>query len=229
MKTQVIIPSAGIGSRLKTATLKPLIVLDGKPIFIHCLEAFEACSLIHSIIVVVSSESIEDFKVAIKENGLKKVKAIVPGGSERCDSVQNGLKQVDDDADVVLVHDGARPFVSVDLIERCIKALKENEAAIAAVAVKPTIKLVDAERMIIEKTLDRTKLWDAQTPQAFKKDIIVKAYSHMLQENPTDDSSLVERMGVKVKIVEGSYDNIKITTPEDLKLAEILVKTRGKE
>ena len=229
MKVQAIIPSAGIGSRLKANVLKPLIVLGGKPIFIYCLEAFEECSLIDSIIIVVNADGMEDFKSAIKKNGLKKIKAVVAGGRERHNSVQNGLKQVDSDTDIVLVHDGARPFVSVSLIEQCIKAAEENEAAIAAVAVKPTIKLVDVEKMTIEQTLDRTKLWDAQTPQAFKKDIIVKAYAHMLKENPTDEASLVEKMGVAVKIVEGSYDNIKITTSEDLKFAEFLVKTRGKE
>ena len=229
MKIQAIIPSAGVGTRLKSSVLKPLIMLDGKPIFIYCLKVFEECSLIDSMIVVANPDGIEDFKIAIKESGLKKIKAVVSGGKERFDSVRNGLKQVDGDTDIVLIHDGARPFVSVDLVEKCIKAAEENEAAIAAVAVKPTIKLVDLESMTVERTLDRTKLWDTQTPQAFKKDIIVKAYDNMLQESPTDDATLVEQMGAKVKIVEGSYDNIKITTPEDLKLAELLLMAKGKE
>ena len=229
MKIQAIIPSAGIGSRLKALTLKPLVMLDGKPIFIYCLETFESCSLIDSMIVVANSNGIEDFKVAIKESGLKKIKAVVSGGKERFDSVRNGLRQVDVDTDIVLIHDGARPFVSVDLVEKCIKTAEESSAAIAAVAVKSTIKLVDLKSMTVERTLDRTKLWDTQTPQVFKKDIIVKAYDNMLQKNPTDDATLVEQMGAKVKIVEGSYDNIKITTPEDLRLAELLLMAKGKE
>lgn len=214
MKIQAIIPSAGSGLRLKSELLKPLILIEGKSILAHSLKVFEECSLIDSVIIVGHPDKVESFKAMISEHGFKKIKCVILGGKERCDSVSNGLQEIDEDTDMVVVHDGARPFVSIDLLERCIKEAEENLAAIAAVSVKPTIKTVDLESMTVVETLDRTKLWDVQTPQVFKKDILLKAYANVDRRAPTDDSSLVEQMGVKVKIVQGDYKNIKITTPE---------------
>ncbi len=228
MKIQAIIPSAGSGLRLKNALLKPLVLLEGKSILAYSLEVFEKCSLIDSVIIVGHPDKVESFKVMISDHGFKKIKCVIPGGKERCDSVKKGLQKLDEDTDIVVVHDGARPFVSIDLIERCIKEAEENLAAIAAVPVKPTIKIVDLESMTVAETLDRAKLWNVQTPQVFKKDVLLKAYENIDQKKPTDDSSLVEQMGIKVKVVQGDYQNIKITTPEDFKLAEFLVREKGK-
>ncbi len=223
MKTQVIIPMAGMGVRFKSDIPKPLVMLKDKPIFIHTLEVFEKSCSVDSILVVAHKEKVEEFMAICQQYGLKKIKKIVVGGETRYDSVHNGLQNLDEDTEVVIVHDGARPLVTGDVIAKSIRLCKQYKAVIVAVPMKPTVKRVDIQNMVVEQTLDRSKLWEVQTPQVFKRDVILQAHSQAQDSSATDDAFLVEQMGLKVKVLEGSYRNIKITTQEDLALAEVFV------
>jgi len=219
MKTQVIIPTAGLGKRLESNIPKPLVMLNGKPIFIYTLEVFEQCSLIESVILVGHKEYLSEFEKNIKHYQLNKISKIVVGGSTRAESVYNGLNVVDKDTEIVLIHDGVRPLVTNTLIEESIVCCETCEAVVVAVPIKPTIKSVDHERLVVKGTLDRNNIWEIQTPQVFKKDILLNAYQRGKGSNPTDDASLVEKLGIEVKVVKGSYRNIKVTTKEDLTIA----------
>ncbi len=226
MKIQAIIAAAGLGTRLKASDPKPLIVMNQKPLLVYSLEVFEQCSLVDSVIVVVPQDSMMSFEQAVKDfHGKKKIKCVV-GGSRRCDSVANGLKALDQDTQFVVVHDGARPFLMGELLAQCIVAAQENKAAIVAVPVKPTVKCVNLKSLTVESTLKREELWEIQTPQVFEKGILLKAYEGLGSATPTDDAELVERLGIRPKVVMGSYQNIKITTQEDLAFAEFLL-TKG--
>ena len=224
MKVQAILPTAGLGERLKTKIPKPLISLQGKPVFVYSLTALEQSSLIDSMVLVVHSQYIPAFKTEVQKFHLRKVKKIISGGKTRADSVKKGLEALDKDTDIVLVHDGVRPFLTTKLIEEGIRLCKEAGAVVAAVPVKPTIKKIDPVRLIVEETLPRDILWEAQTPQIFKRDLLEKAFAENDGKRTTDDASLVEQLGVKVKIFMGDYKNIKITTPEDLMIAEAFLK-----
>jgi len=217
IKASVIIPAAGLGSRMKGFSgKKPFILLDGQPILSYAFDVFKKVSAVKEIILVVNKK---DLNLAKRHfPGVK----IVAGGARRKDSVYNGLKALGKGCDIVLIHDGVRPFVTKEIILNSIKAAKRFGAAVVAVPVIPTIKRVD-EKGFVVSTLNREFLWDIQTPQAFKRDIIVKAYRNCRGNNITDDAMLVENAGYKVKIVMGSYDNIKITTPKDLKIAEAIL------
>lgn len=223
MKTQAIIPAAGLGSRMNLAKPKPLIVLNGKPLFLYALERIAACDIIDSMIVVVSRENIQEFETLIARHQCPKVKAVVQGGKERADSVYQGLKATDSDTEIVLVHDGARPLVSRELVEESVRICYKEKAVIAAVPVKPTIKVVDAASMTVKSTLNRTELWEVQTPQVFRRDILLQAHDKRGDGVPSDDAMLVEELGIKVKVVQGHYHNIKVTTLEDLVMAEALL------
>lgn len=222
MKIQVIIPAAGTGSRLKADGPKPLILIKGKPLLVYALQALEECPLISSVIVVVPKEDIQRFKCVIGDFGIKKVVHCVAGGKRRCDSVANGIKELDKDTKFVVIHDGARPFLTADLLKRCLLAVKAHKAVVAAVPIKPTVKRV-SKSLVVQETLRRDELWEVQTPQVFAKDIIVKAYKRLGKQAPTDDAELVEQIGGKIKIVQGDYQNIKVTTKEDLVLAEFIL------
>jgi 2-C-methyl-D-erythritol 4-phosphate cytidylyltransferase len=161
----------------------------------------------------------------IKRLNFKKIKAFVIGGIRRQDSVYNGLKAVSKRSDWVLIHDSARPFIESKSINKVILAAKKSGAAILAVKPKATIKL-SHKRNIVSKTLDRDKLWEVQTPQVFKKSLILKAYRKYSKSNVTDDASLVEKLGKRVVVVEGDYRNIKITTAEDLLVAGLIIKMK---
>jgi len=220
VKVQAIIPTAGCGTRLKSRVPKPFVLIQGKPLICYTLAAFESNAGIDSIVLVGQKERINDLKKIVKEYKVGKVKRIVAGGKTRNESVENGLKEIDKDTAIVVIHDGARPFISQKEINGSIALCKKYEAVIVAVPVKPTIKRVDEKTLTVEATLQRDKLWEVQTPQVFKKEIIVKAHKMNKCDNPTDDSLLVEQMGIKVKVLMGSYSNIKITTKEDLNIAE---------
>lgn len=224
MKTQAIIPAAGLGERLKATVPKALVELNGKPLLVYTLESFVNSSLIDSIILVVPSQQVEDFEKLVSQYSLTKVNRIVAGGQTRCESVCNGLNVSDEDTEVIVVHDGARPLIEVETIDAAVRLCKEYDAVVVAVPVKPTIKEIDRENLIVMKTLDRGKLWEVQTPQVFKKEILVKAHQKGKGSNPTDDASLVEQLGIKVKVLKGDYKNLKITTKEDLVVAEALLK-----
>ncbi len=223
MKVQAIVPAAGTGTRLKSRQDKPFIFLKGKPLIVHTLSVLEKCSAIESIILVTHARQIKNFQKLIGTYRFLKIKQIVPGGHTRCASVQNGLKALDRDTDVVLVHDGARPLISSELLKASITLMRREQAVVVAVPVKPTIKMVHAKSFYIEKTLPRETLWEAQTPQVFRKDILMKAHAKMLCADPTDDAVLVEQMGIKVKILRGDYTNIKVTTREDLAIVKNLL------
>lgn len=224
MKIQVIIAAAGLGVRLKTIRPKPLVLLNGKPMISYTLDVFEHSPWVESIIITVGKKNIGDFKGIVKQYGLNKVKKIIPGGKTRRESVAKGLRSLDRNTDAVIIHDGARPFVTPEIVAEVIAAIKKEKAVVVAVPVKSTIKKVNGHTMTAQKTLDRKVLWEVQTPQVFKKDVILKAHKEIKDKDPSDDAMLVEKMGVKVKIVMGDYKNIKVTTAEDLIFAKALIE-----
>ena len=226
MKVQVIVPAAGSGTRLKASRPKPLLMLGGKPILMYSLGIFERLSFVDSVIVVARKDQVRDFEKTIAKFRLRKVKSVVVGGKTRADSVACGLRQLDPDTDVVIVHDAARPFVTMKMMQDGLAFMTKEKAVIVAVPVKPTIKKVDPKNFCVQETLARDTLWEVQTPQFFKKSVLIKAHQKMLCCAPTDDAVLVEKMGAKVKVVMGDYRNIKITTKEDLILAEGFVGKR---
>jgi len=223
MKTQAIIVAAGKGTRLKAKGPKPLVMLGPRPLLAYSLEVFAQCPLIDSIIVVAPKDSLKSFERVVKKFVRKKHIRCVVGGKRRCDSVFCGLQALDEDTHCVAIHDGARPFLTEKLLRKCILTACSKDAAIAAVPVKPTIKRVDRRSLTVIQTLDRSELWEIQTPQVFKKEIILKAYTRFGARTPTDDAQLVECLNVKPKVVAGSYQNIKITTNEDLLFAKFFL------
>lgn len=228
LKTSVIIVAAGKGKRMKKDYNKQYILLDDKPIVAHTIEVFESINLIDEIILVVGKGEVDLVKEKIIDKyNFKKLVKIVEGGSERQDSVYNGLKVVNKDCNIVLVHDGARPFVSRNIIEESINVAKDFGASIVAVKVKDTIKVVD-KNMEVDNTPNRDTLWAVQTPQTFKYKLLLKAYENLQNNNiqVTDDAMLIEKLGHRVKIIQGSYENIKITTPEDLILGQGILEKR---
>lgn len=223
MKTVAIITAAGKGKRMGSATKKPYIIFDGKPLLTHAIMPFEQSKVVNGIIVVTAKGD-EDFclRTVVRKFGFKKVLKVICGGKERQDSVRSGITAAGDGWDIVVVHDGVRPFVTKEAIEKVVKSACRHGAATLAVPVKDTIKHVSSG--FVKKTLPRDELWAIQTPQAFGFDMLKKA--HELAEKQgfagTDDCMLVEKLGHKVAAVNGSYDNIKITTPEDLTLGEAI-------
>ncbi len=228
MKSVAIIAAGGFGKRMVSETLKQYLLLSGKPILAHTLSTFEEALSIAAIIVVVPQKEIDYVKREIVDTyGISKVRDIIAGGKERQDSVRKGIEVVDGDTDIVVIHDGARPFVTVELIDLSVERALEEGAVTLGVPVKDTVKNVN-QKGIITKTLDRDAIWLTQTPQAFRREIIQEAYKRALENNDraTDDSCLVEKMGIEVRMISGSYDNIKITTKEDMILGETLLKKR---
>ena len=221
----VVIVAAGTGSRMKLGINKQFIKLEGKEIIAYTIEKFYNNSNIEDIVVVVKEDESEFFKKEILDKyNFKNIK-IAYGGKERQDSVYNGLKLLDKKCDVVLIHDGARPFVSDKIIYNCIEEVKEHKAIVVGVPVKDTIKIIDNDKNIVD-TPNRSVLWAVQTPQTFDYNILIDAYKDAFKSGfyGTDDAMLVERIGYKVKMVEGSYNNIKITTQEDLSVGSQILK-----
>ena len=224
MKVAAIVAAAGKGERLKSKVRKPFVALGKEPILLHALRVLDNSNLIGEIIVVAHQADLPKARLLIKKAKLKKFKEIVAGGKRRMDSVKNGLAAISEDADYVIIHDGCRPFIDNKMISSVLDAAGVFGAAIAGVPVKPTIKEVEKGNFVAA-TLKRETLVDVQTPQAFRKDILLRAYDRAFVEGAiaTDDAALVERLGIKVKVVDGSYRNIKITTPEDLRYAKMLM------
>ncbi len=221
-----IILAAGVGKRLKTSVPKPLVEICRKPVIIYSLESFNKHPDIDEIIVVTSAQNKAAISRVIKKCSFKKIKLLCLGGKRRQDSVYNGLKAVSQSSNWVLIHDSARPFVSRKFITKVISAAKKTGSAILGVPVKATIKSAK-EGFLVDYTVDRSNLWEIQTPQVFKKELIFKAYNRYNKVNFTDDASLVEKLGKKIKIVQGSYENIKITTREDLVFAGAIAERRA--
>ena len=221
-----IILAAGKGKRLKAAMPKPLVKIGIKPAIIYSLNSLNKHPNIDEIIVVLSLANQGKIIKVIKSHHFKKIKVFVLGGRRRQDSVNNGLKAVSKNSDWVLIHDSARPFIDNKSITKVILAAEKTGAAILAVKPKATIKF-SRRGDIVSETLNRDKLWEAQTPQVFKKKLLLEAYKKYSKGNVTDDASLVEKLGRRVKIVEGNYGNIKITTVEDILLAGLIIKRKA--
>jgi len=229
MKTVALILAAGKGTRMGAAKNKPYLSLGGKPVLCHTLFAFERSPQVDEIVLIVGEDDVDCARSSIVDAfDFTKVRSIVVGGPKRQDSVWEGLRAITGTCDLVVVHDGVRPFVSQVLLEKTVRAVEATGAAVAAVPVKDTIKTVSPQGEV-RTTLDRTALWAVQTPQAFRRDILIRAFERARDEGfyATDDAALVERTGVPVRIVDGSYENIKITTPEDLVLGEAILKKRA--
>ncbi|MCF6465854.1 2-C-methyl-D-erythritol 4-phosphate cytidylyltransferase [Clostridium sp. Cult2] len=225
----VIIAAAGMSNRMGSKINKQFISINNKPILAHTIEKFERCRYIDEIIVVAREDEIDYCrKEIVKRFKFNKVTKIVRGGKERQDSVYNGILALNGRADIVLSHDGARPFVKIKNIVNGIEGAIKYGACVIGVPVKDTIKVVK-DNNTVDNTPKRNLLWAAQTPQCFKKEIIMEGYRKAINDNfmGTDDSSLVERLGMEVKMVMGSYENIKITTPEDLIIAESILKDKS--
>jgi len=236
MKTIAIIAAGGRGKRIEEVhpegkLPKQFLILKDKPILVHTVDKFEWCGLVDEIILVVPEGYLEYCSQAIVDKyGFKKVRKVICGGNERQDSVYLGLKACPDNTSIVVIHDGVRPLISPDKISESIKICQEKKSAgsigavVLAVPVKETIKRVEHGNIIT--TLDRDKLWLTQTPQTFEYKLVLDAYKKAEEDNfvGTDDSALVERLGCEVTILEGDYKNIKITTVEDLQVAEKLLE-----
>ncbi len=218
----VIIPAAGSGSRMNTSCPKQYLDLAGKPVLIHTVAAFHHHKGMRQVVVVVPPDRVASTRELLFTWELDSKAVVVAGGKRRQDSVKAGLDALESTIDTVLVHDGARPLVTNDLISRCHTAAEKYGAAIAAVPVKDTLKKCTSDNSI-EKTIDRTNLWQAQTPQAARLSLLRKAFAANGERDVTDEASLLESVGVTVKIIPGSEINIKITRPEDLTIANKII------
>ncbi len=218
-KVGAVIVAAGSSQRMGGVD-KVTALLGGKPVLVRVVDVFQRCDRIHQIVIVLSQQNMELGKQLVAEQGWSKVTDVCLGGELRQDSVAAGLSKLNN-CDWVVIHDGARPLVTESLIERGLEAAGETGAAIAAVPVTDTIKMAGDDQ-IIQGTPPRQSLWAAQTPQVFRFDIITEAYRQAKYHEVTDDARLVEQLGYKVKLYMGSYDNIKVTTPNDLVLVEVL-------
>jgi len=225
MNVRAIIAAGGRGERMGGDLPKQFIQIKKKPVLAYTLENFEKCKLIDEIILVVPEEYVGlcSYKVVDVFN-FRKIRKIISGGKERQDSVYKALLSLPGNTDIVTIHDGVRPFISTEKIVKSIEMCQNDKAVILALPINETVKRVEDKFVIT--TLDREKLWVAQTPQTFEYKLILEAYKKAMQDGfiGTDDSSLVEWIGFKVKVLEGEYENIKITTPEDLVLAERILE-----
>jgi len=226
MKTVAIIPAGGSGRRMGSGIPKQYLLLGGIPVLVHTLRVFQSSPVVDEIFLVVPEGDIPEARNAIVGRyDLFKVSLIVAGGAERQDSVRNALAHLREAHGIVLVHDGVRSFVSGELIQRVVVAAEADGAVAVGVRVKDSVKEVNSAGWVI-KTVTREGLWLTQTPQAFRKPLILAAYERAAADGfcGTDDASLVERMGVPVRMIPGDYDNIKVTTPEDLTLGEAIIR-----
>jgi 2-C-methyl-D-erythritol 4-phosphate cytidylyltransferase len=224
MEVNAVIAAGGQGKRMNSSISKQFLTIQGHPILYYTLNKFEKMDIIKSVVLVTSTDDMDYTREEIiKRYRFKKIE-MVEGGKERQDSVYNGLRKLSPQTDIVVIHDGVRPFVSIKLIENSIDAAAKYKAVGVAVPVKDTIKVV-GNGNIIKTTPSRKSLWAIQTPQSFSYDLIMEAYEKALHEGfyGTDDTVLVEHMGLPVKVIEGAYENIKITTPEDIIFAETFV------
>ncbi len=242
IKTVAVVLAAGSGNRMKSSVKKQFMLLGGKPLLFYSLQAFQQSSRIDSIVLVTGADEIEYCKHEIKEKFLfDKVKVITAGGAERYDSVYNGLLVCENDTDIVFIHDGARPFITGEIIERAYDAAHRYRACTVGMPVKDTIRIADSDGFS-QQTPDRNFVWQVQTPQVFDYSIAVEAYSRLEENRPagitdtsaperkihiTDDAMVVEHYtGIRSRLVEGSYENIKVTTQDDLIIGEAILQER---
>lgn len=221
-----IIPAAGSGIRFGSQVAKQFVEIEGAPLIVHTLKRFVECPAIDAIAVALAPDRIESFRSQLEAHGIDKPLTLVAGGQERSDSIRNALAAIDGlNPEIVAVHDAVRPFITAGQISAVVERARETGAAILALPVSDTVK--EVRDGFIQRTLDRTIIYRAQTPQAFRYEILRRANDAIIADGPgsasaTDDAVLVERLGIKVAIVEGSLRNLKITTPEDMILAEHL-------
>lgn len=222
-KIFALIVSAGNSSRMGGID-KQLAMFGGKAVLEHTLTTFQRVANLNGIVLIVPSSKLAQMEYLCKKWKIDKTYTVCAGGNSRQESVKNGLLALPLDCDIVLIHDGARPLVSVESINELIKATKSHDLATLAMPVKDTIKKADGDNFVLN-TPNRESLWLTQTPQGFRYSLLKKAYQEIKEVSFfTDDASLLEALGFKVKLVKGSYQNIKITTPEDLAIAEVLYK-----
>lgn len=226
-KCTAIVLAAGQGKRMGTKVQKQYLEISGKPVLFYSLHVFQKSDIIDEIILVVGENQQEYCQKEIVEKyGITKVSNIIQGGLERYHSVWNGLQTLSEDG-YVFIHDGARPFVTEDILLRAYETVQKEKACVVGMPVKDTIKIAD-ENQFAKETPNRSYVWTVQTPQVFETALVKKAYSLLMEQEiiqVTDDAMVVETMSKRnVKLVEGSYENIKITTPEDLKVAEIFAE-----
>jgi len=229
-RTAAVVPAAGRGLRMGGATPKQFLTLGGLPILVHALRVLEESPAVMEIILTVPAVDREYcLNDIVARYKFHKITKVVPGGEQRQDSVRHGLAQLDQDMDMVLVHDAVRPFLTVNMVTGVIDAAAKHGAAVVAIPLRDTIKRVDADGLI-ESTVDRSHLWSAQTPQAFQRSLLQAAHrkAHLENYHATDDAQLMEWLGHRVAIVEGSGENIKITRPEDLGIGEAILAAREK-
>lgn len=224
-----IVLAAGSGKRMGTKVHKQYLLMGGKPVLYYSLRAFEDSKRIDEIILVCGAGE-EDYcrKEIVEKYGISKARKIIPGGAERYNSVWNGLKETKEG--YVYIHDGARPFVDEEIIERAYECVSEHHACVAGMPSKDTVKIADSGN-IVTATPDRSSVWIVQTPQVFDTELIRKAYALLMEKDEisvTDDAMVAEQMlGASVRLFYGSYENIKITTPEDLDIAEVFLKRKS--
>lgn len=232
-KTTAIVLAAGQGKRMQSNIQKQYMLLEEKPILYYCLKTFQD-SFIDQIVLVVGADEQEYCQKEIVEKyGFDKVAAVAEGGKERYHSVANGIKAITWENDIVFIHDGARPFVTEEILKRAYDEVKESHACVVGMPVKDTVKIVDNNRKVVN-TPNRADVWQIQTPQVFEMPLITDAYDKLIQQEDallkqnvmiTDDAMVVEYFSnVSIKLVEGSYQNIKITTPEDLDIAKTFLR-----
>ncbi len=219
-----IIVAGGKSKRMGTKADKAFVNLGTKPVITYSLKAFEECPDIDGIVLVVRKDRLEAAKGMVKMFGFAKVQDVVAGGNERQTSVANGLAVLGDEVKIVAVHDGARPCVKPELISDTIKSAKRYDSGVAAAKVTDTIKEIKRGH-VVNRTVDRTTLWSVQTPQTFKKDLLLEGFAAVKKKNAsvTDEASAVELLGKEVRIVPAAWSNVKITTPDDLQIAAALL------
>ncbi len=230
LKTIALITAGGKGQRMQSPTAKQFLLLGGKPILAQTIAVFEACPIVDEIFIIVPQDEMAKVQTDIVEKyQYKKVLKVVRGGRMRQQSVWNGLQAIKSDCSWVVVHDGVRPLIRPELIEAGLREARQTGAAIVAVPARDTVKRLAPGGKL--QTLPREEIWLAQTPQIFDFSLLYRAHQKASQENftGTDDASLVERLGQAVSLIPGDYGNIKITTPEDLTLAESLINQRRKD
>lgn len=231
--TTAIVLAAGQGKRMQSKVHKQYLLIQDKPVLYYALQAFEK-SFINDIVLVVGKDEIEYCQKEIVEKyGFTKVKTIVEGGKERYHSVAYGIRAINWKCDYIFIHDGARPFINEEILSRVFEQVKKSKACVVGMPVKDTVKVADSAGFV-ESTPNRARVWQIQTPQVFETELIRGAYERLLSEEVqllsggvsiTDDAMVVEYFTkLPVKLVEGSYQNIKITTPEDLEIAEVFLK-----
>ena len=234
-RTAAVVLAAGSGKRMNAGEKKQYMEIAGRPVLYYSLKAFEE-SFIDEIVLVVSQDEIEQVQESyVNQYGFQKISRIVVGGKERYHSVACGLQAVRQDCDFVFIHDSARPMLTQEILQRAYQAVQEEEACVVGVPSKDTVKIAD-EQGYVSVTPNRSLVWNVQTPQVFSYPLVYSAYEELLQKEQellaagvqiTDDAMVVEHLAHhKVKLVEGSYENIKITTPEDVQIAERYLQSR---